>query len=248
MPDHIHDSELISIDEISFRYATRRRFSAYLVVVTCDTNGQIVTYTTPQTYPVLHRPAAGKPAKLEFGFDGFPIHSSTTKVPDLVRYDVFMVRDRKAARKAGDILKEIGSSKALQAATKVAETALLAATGPAGPIVAAVAAAIGPVLELVGGILEKVEDKVIESCSGSKVFDAATLAKDELTETIVSSTGNIATKVDIMLFDSHKDIDDVDDLRGGVVVFGREDLERIDAKLEGLGRQARKVGALGLML
>lgn len=222
MPETIHDSALISIDKITFRYTTRHRFSAYLVVVTSDTKGRIAVHETPLTYPVLHRPYKDRPAVIDFGFDGFPIYSSVGDVPELTRFDVFLVRDRRAARRAGEILKKVGESDALKAAVGIAKVALTAASGGTGAVIAAVASGIAPVVGLVGDIIADAQDVVVESYSGSKIFDATTLAKEALSETLVSATGNIETAVDIMLFDSRHDLDAIEELKHVDVKIGRE--------------------------
>jgi len=103
----------------------------------------------------------------------------------------------------------------------VAKVALTVATGGTGAVVAAVATAIGPVIKLIGELLEQTQDRVLEAYAGSQVFDHATLNKTELSETIVSSTGNIEAEIDIMLFDSHVDQEDLRDLARSVVKLGR---------------------------
>ncbi len=221
MPNSSHDSAIVTLDKIKFRYATRRRFDAYLIVVSSDTLGRVNVYESPLTYPILHRPALNKPATLDFPGTGFIIHTSIGKVPDVVRYDVFLVRDRRTVRRAGEILQRLSDSPALQAVVNVAKVALTVATGGTGAVVAAVATAIGPVIKLIGELLEQTQDRVLEAYAGSQVFDHATLNKTELSETIVSSTGNIEAEIDIMLFDSHVDQEDLRDLARSVVKLGR---------------------------
>ncbi len=223
MADTIHDSALISIDTLTFKYAHRRRFGAYLVVVTSDTLGRVTAHTTPLTYPVLHRPRGGRPAVIDFGFDGFPIYSSVGKVPDLVRFDVLLVRDRRSVRNAGELLEKIASSDALKAALVVAKVALVAASAGTAAIGAAVSSAMAPVLGLVGEIIAETEDKVIERFSGSKIFDAAVLAKDEISDTVLSPTGNLETVVDIMLFDSRREVEVIEELENVEVKLDRDD-------------------------
>lgn len=199
-----HDSVLISIDWISFRYFFRRNIRAYLLVITADTNGTVAVYESPEVYSILHRPIRDMPATIDFGFDGFVIYSSTGNVPDLVRFDVFVVKDRSKGRKVGALRKMLDDSSDLGAALDDAKKAVAAASG--GQAATSVASAVTPVLDLVGGMVEKMDDKVIEAYSGSKIFDVSMVEREEdepkkqLGQSIVSPTGNIETKVDITLF------------------------------------------------
>ncbi len=202
-----YDSVLISIDWISFRYLFRRGFRAYILVVTADTNGTIGIYESPESYNVLHRPMRDKPATIDFGFDGFVIYSSAGAVPDLVRFDVFVVKEKsKGGRRAGAVREAVRSSADRQAKLDAAEAAL-ASAGSDGGRAAEVAAAVSPVLEMVGGVVETMSDEVIEAYSGSKIFDGPIVLRREaetsrqINQAVVSPTGNIETKVDITLFE-----------------------------------------------
>ncbi|MEM7152865.1 MAG: hypothetical protein AAF799_08480 [Myxococcota bacterium] len=204
-----HDSVLISIDWISFRYFFRRNFRAYLLVITADTNGNLEVYESPEIYSILHRPIRDKPATIDFGFDGFVIYSSTGNVPDLVRFDVFVVKDRSKGRKVGALRQMLRDSSDFESALATAKDAVGSSSN--GAAASSVATAVTPVLDLVGGMVERMDDKVIEAYSGSKIFDVAMVrwSEDEprkrLDQSIVSPTGNIETKVDITLFQRQSD-------------------------------------------
>ncbi|MEM7152866.1 MAG: hypothetical protein AAF799_08485 [Myxococcota bacterium] len=201
-----NDSVLISIDRIDFFYRLWRRFQAYFVVVSCDTNGTIYICESPQTYPLLHRPVRNKPGRIDFGFDGYPIYVSVGAVPSLVKYEVFVVRDRSRAREAGILLNEVGASGLLDSTIGNVKTALTAAGSAAGAAIGtAVEAAIGPVTQAVGATIASMGDKVVASCSGSKIFDARTMALSELTTKAESEGGNVITELDILLFDRRDD-------------------------------------------
>ena len=202
----VNDSVLISIDRIDFSYSFWRRFQAYFVVVSCDTNGKIYISESPQTYPLLHRPIRNKPGRIDFGFDGYPIYVSVGAVPSLVKYEVFVVRDRSRARETGVLLNEVGNSGLLDSTIGGVKSALTAAGSVAGAAIGgAVEAAIGPVTQIVGATIAGMGDKVVAACSGSKIFDARTLAQNELTATADSEGGNVTTELDILLFDRRDD-------------------------------------------
>lgn len=209
MTDTTNDSVLLSIDRIDFSYATWRRFQAYFVVVSCDTNGKIYICESTKTFPILHRPLRGKPGRIDFGFDGYPIYVSVGAVPSMVKYEVFVVRDRSRARQAGMIINEVGSSGMVSSTIGDVKGALRAAGmlagGAAGVISSAVGAAIEPVTQVVGAIVANVGDKVVASCSGSKIFDARTMAQSEISVTSESMGGKVATELDILLFDRRDD-------------------------------------------
>lgn len=200
-----YDSVLIGIDWISFRYFFRRQFRAYLVVVSADTNGTIGIYESPEVYSVLHRPMRDKPATIDFGFDGFVIYSSAGVVPDLVRFDVFVVKDKSEGRRVGALMEMIRGSQQLEATVASARSAMASASAD-GSVAASVATAVTPVLDLVGGLVENMDNEVIEAYSGSKIFDGPMVSKAEgelrkkIHQAVISPTGNIQTKVDITLF------------------------------------------------
>lgn len=232
-----HDSAMISIDKIKLLYPTRRRFNAYVVVVTSDTNGTVDVYESPLNYPVLHRPASDRPATIDFAGTGFPVHVSVGNVPTLVRYDVFLVRDRKAVRRAGEILQTISNSDGLSSTIEVAKAALLAAAGgPTTLLMTAVAAAVAPVLKLIGEILESTPDRVLEACAGSQLFTPAFMQTAGTLEALQSPTNNIETTVEVTIFDSQRNEGDeeLEELRSLIVEPTREhDVGMTASRVEG---------------
>ncbi len=201
-----NDSVLVSIDRIDFAYTTWRSFQAYFVVVACDTNGKIFISESPKSYPILHRPLRQKPGRIDFGFDGYPIYVSVGAVPSLVKYEVYVVHDRKRLRDAGLVINQVGTSGLITQTIGDIKGALTAAGGiAAAAIGGAVQAAIEPVTQVVGAVIANLGDKVLASCSGSKIFDAQTMAQHELSVTSESDGGKVVAELDLLLFDRRDD-------------------------------------------
>ena len=207
-----NDAMIVAIDQIRFTYMKSKRMAVYAVAITADNTGKVMVTEPPSCSRIWHRPKKGKPAVWDFAGDGYAIYQKTGGLPDFVVSHLLIVRDKSGKREAGAIIKEIGKSDAAKQTIDLAGTALTGIT--IGGLSAATAlGALLPVANLVGEIIAKKKDKVLQTISGSMYLDDDRKQLDELTDTVTAPDNNMEVEVDAFLFDAAADTDTEADTR-----------------------------------
>lgn len=199
-----NDAMIVAIDQIRFTYPRGKRMAVYAVAITADNTGKVMVTEPPSSSRIWHRPKIGKPAVWDFAGDGYAIYQKTGGLPDFVVSHLLIVRDKSGKREAGAVIKEIGKSDAAKNAIKEAGTALSGIT--IGGLSAATAlGALLPVVSLVGEIVARKKDKVLQTLSGSMFLDEDRKKLHELTDTLTAPDNNMELDVDAFLFDAAAD-------------------------------------------
>jgi hypothetical protein len=87
-------------------------------------------------------------------------------------------------------------------------------TGPSGLAAASALSLLLPIAGLVGEIIAKKKDVVMQTISGSMFLDAHRKAQDGFSQTIKSPDNNMEVEADVFMFDADTDIESVADTRG----------------------------------
>lgn len=198
-----NDAMLLAVDQLKFSWPTFRRFKAYLVGVAADNKGNIQITEYPGKHQVIHRPNVGKSHVWDFGFDGYMLYNKTGGLPDIVAYSLLIVRDRGAARRAGEVINRLlDKHKDKLAALKTAASGNTAA--------AITLAVLNPALAIVGDVLSGMKDKVLDTMQGAKHFTTSDKAKAEIAD---RTNGTICTaEFQFNLFDADEDDDSFVDI------------------------------------
>lgn len=217
-----NDAMIVTIDAIDFLWPRAKKMHIYAVGITADNRGKVLVTEPPSSTSIKHVPKAGRPARWDFAGDGYPIYQRFGGLPDIVVAHLLVVRSRQKARRAGEIVKEVAASNAAKSAIETASGALqktrgaLAATSALGLIL--------PVAELVGEIIAKKKDKIIQTISGSMFLDADRKAQDTFTQKVRAPDGNMEIETDVFLFDAATDEDGVADTQDAETRLAAEGL------------------------
>lgn len=197
-----YDAAVITVDDVVFSMRRRMNGYGYALAMAADNTGHIFISEFPERRKIRHRPRLGRKARWDFAFDGFSIYQKTGGLPDIVVFWLMIVKDRKAARKAGEVLTLIASDSDFEAVTKAASVALKGSA-----VGTLITEAVGPVLNLIGKHLKKVDDRLIDSIGGTVIVDSE-LRKAGEEEDTVKGTG-FKADFEIALFDAQIDGDSV---------------------------------------
>lgn len=159
------NSLTLTIDNIRFKWPTRRVMYAYAVATAVDNFGRVHVFESAGRKRLVHRPLKGRPAVWDSGHDGLLAYQSVGQVPAVLAYAITLVRDRGQARQAGEILRRFRDDedfKRLQQQLSVASAASWPASVALG--------FLGPVTGIVGTILASLQDTTIDTVFGSKTF------------------------------------------------------------------------------
>jgi hypothetical protein len=201
-----NDAMIVGIDEIRFTYPKAKKMRVYAVGIAADNTGKVLVTEPPASAHIRHRPKIGRPAVWDFGGDGYMVYQKTGGLADLIAAHLLIVRDRSATRRAGDIVKAVSESDAANKAMKVASQSLNGLS-IGGMAAANAVSMVLPLAGIVGDIISKKKDKVLQTISGSLFLDEERKALDELSEKITAPDGNMEVFVDAFLFDADIDED-----------------------------------------
>jgi hypothetical protein len=175
-----NDAILLGVDQIKFTWPTFHRFKAYLIGVAADNRGNIQISEYPGKHQVIHRPKLGRPHVWDFGFDGYMIYNKTGGLPDIVAYSLLIVRDRGPERRTGEAIARMldqhqGTLTKLKAAA-------------AGSVPGAIALnVLVPALQIVGDVLANMQDKVLDTMQGAKMFAHSERDEDEISDRVTGA-------------------------------------------------------------
>lgn len=159
------NAAVLTVDQLKFTWKGPRMFYAYAIAVAADNTGHVYISEFPEAKKIKHRPILGDSDAWDFAFDGFSVYQKTGKLPSTMCFHFLLVRDNGSKRKAGAFLKDLQNDPDF-AATLAAVQAAVPAAAPVGLI----ASALGPVLGLVGKVLERQNDRVVDSVPGTIAF------------------------------------------------------------------------------
>jgi hypothetical protein len=189
------DAVILSLERLEFTWSTAHTLRGYLIGVAADSFGSVQVVEVPSSTFIKHRPLLGRPFVWPLAFEGFMFYQRTGGLPDFVSFSLMIVRDREAARRAGDVMERLGKDpdfgKLLGTASKLA-----AGAGGAGVAVSAVADLGKQAVGLIGRQLADAQDKLLDTLDGSMIFDAATKTKTEI-------AGNVQGAIAKATFDFH---------------------------------------------
>ena len=192
------DAMLISIDKIQFRSPKgfpKRRY--YAVGIAADNVGQVIVSEPPGSALIRHRPGKESPGIWDFPLDGLSVYHRTGGLPDIVVGHLLIIRDRSRVRAKGETIHDIkNSSTSKDVIGKAAK--LLKNGNPALGLVGSV----GPVLGLVGELLAKKNDQVIDTFTWSLRVTAERVERGELTEVVMAPSGDLQVEIDVFFFDA----------------------------------------------
>jgi hypothetical protein len=208
-----NDAMIIAIDRIRFTWPRAKKMRVYAVGIAADNRGKVLVTEPPSSASIRHMPKAGRPAEWDFAGDGYPIYQRTGGLADIIVAHLLVVRDRSALRRAGEIVGAVAASEAAKSTIRSASDAL-ARTGPGGFAAASALSLLLPVAGLVGEIIDKKKDTVLQTISGSMFLDADRKAQDGFSQTIKSPDSNMEVEADVFMFDADTDIEGVADTRG----------------------------------
>jgi hypothetical protein len=204
-----NDAIILSLDTLKFRWTTARTMRAYLIGVAADNLGTLQVTEALTSTRIKHRPNIGRPFEWPLGFDGHILYQRTGGLPDIVRYSLVMVRDRFAARRAGQILQKIAADEQFKKVVASAE-ALATAAGPAGVALGLLA----PVMSIIGNVLKDAKDSVLDTIDGGIHFDPQDKKREEISDTVRSAIAE--ANFDFHLFDADVDKDSAAHIKGSM--------------------------------
>ncbi|MGH1345839.1 MAG: hypothetical protein ACRBN8_30020 [Nannocystales bacterium] len=217
-----NDAITLSLDTLNFHWRAARTMKAYLIGISADNLGtlQVTEALTPTR--VKHRPNLGRPFSWPLGHDGFVFYQRTGGLPDIVKYSLIVVRDRRAARQAGEILKKIAADEDFK---KIIQSAATLASGPAGTGATVALGLLAPVMNIVGKSLKDAKDKVLDTIDGGIHLGPQAKRETEISDTVSSAIAR--AELDFHLFDAEQDTDSaayirgsLDSLRAGGLMIG----------------------------
>lgn len=203
-----NDAMLVTLDRIRFNWPRSKKMRVYAVGIAADNRGKVLVTEPPGTAQIRHLPRKGRPSQWDFAGDGYPIYQRTGGLPDIVVAHLLIVRDRRGARRAGEIIRAVLGDKQAQSAIGTASAALKKA-GKGGLAAATALGALIPVAELVGRLISKKRDKILQTISGSMYLDADRKKQDSFSQTTRSPDNNMEVEVDVFLFDASADKDSI---------------------------------------
>jgi hypothetical protein len=204
-----NDAMIIAVDRVRFTWQKSKKMRLYAVGIAADNRGKVLVTEPPASVEIRHLPKAGRPAEWDFGGDGYPIYQRTGGIADIVAAHLLLVRSRAGARRAGEVVEAVAGSAEAESAMDVASNALKKAKG--GLAAASALSVLLPIAGLIGGIIKKKKDEVLQTISGSMFFDAERKAQDSFSQVIRSPDSNMEVEADVFLFDAEDDEDSVAD-------------------------------------
>lgn len=212
-----NDAILLTVDQLHFKWPTFKRFRAYLVGVAADNLGNVQVTEYPGSHRIIHRPLKDRPHVWDMGHDGYMLYNTTGGLPDIVAYSLMLVRDRGTARNVGEI---IGSVKQHHHD----DIAQLRAIASSLPVAAVGAQVVGPAVNIVGGVLANLRDKVLDTVQGAKFFGPDEKAMSVIDDRVSGSLCDATFEFN--LFDAEQDEDTQAD-----ITASKKQLERANAML-----------------
>jgi hypothetical protein len=203
-----NNAMIIAIDRIRFLWPRSKKMRLYAVGIAADNRGKVVVTEPPSTAEIRHVPRKGRPSEWDFAGDGYSIYQRTGGLPDIVVAHLLVVRDRSGVRKSGEIVKALSGSAAAKSAISKASTALKNA-GSGGLAAASALSAVLPVAEVVGSIISKKKDQILQTISGSMFLDKQRKKQDSFSQTVKSPDNNMEVEADVFLFDAAADKDSI---------------------------------------
>jgi hypothetical protein len=204
-----NDAMIIAIDRIRFAWPKSKKMRLYAVGIVADNRGKVLVTEPPGTADIRHVPKAGRPAEWDFGGDGYMIYQRTGGLADIIAAHLLVVRSRAKLRRAGEIIQAVAGD---SDAKSVIDTASKALKGAKGALAAQTALSVLlPIANVVGRIISKKKDSVLQTISGSMFLDPERKAQDSFTQTIKSPDSNMEIETDVFLFDGDDDEDSVAD-------------------------------------
>jgi hypothetical protein len=207
-----NDAMIVAVDRIRFTYPRSKKMRVYAVGIAADNRGKVLVTEPPGSAHIRHRPKIGKPAVWDFGGDGYPIYQRTGGLADIIVAHLLIVRDRSKTRKAGEIVRAVGDSDSAKQAIKSASQAL-GELSPGGLGAASALSLVLPVAHLVGEIISKKKDKILQTISGSLFLDKTRKELTELSQTIKAPDDNMEVETDVFLFDGRAEEDTIADTK-----------------------------------
>ena len=204
-----NDAIILSLDTLKFRWTAARTMRAYLIGVAADNLGTVQVTEALTSTRIKHRPNLGRPFSWPLGFDGQIIYQRTGGLPDIVRYSLVVVRDRFAVRRAGEILSKIANNAEFKRIVAAAQ-GLAAGTAAAGVALGVLA----PIMNVIGTVLEDVNDRVLDTIDGGMHFDVQDKKKAEHSDTVRSSIAD--AEFDFHLFDADIDRESAAHIKGSM--------------------------------
>jgi len=201
-----NDAMVLNVEKVTFHYNVFKKMRVYAVAISADNIGKVLLTEPPSSAVMHHRPRIGKPAVWDFGFDGYPIYQRTGGLAELVVFHLMIIRQKEAARRAGEIIKRVAGSEAVSGLVSSAKERLHT-TGVGGLAAPVALGALLPIAELVGDILESTPDKVIQTISGSMFFDEQRKAESNFEDQVKSPDSNMTTDLEFSLYDAASDED-----------------------------------------
>lgn len=201
-----NDAMLLAVDMIRFTYPRRKRMRVYAVGIAADNKGKVMVTEPPSSAMVRHRPKLGKPAIWDFGGDGYSLYHRTGGLADIIVAHLLIVRDRSGTRQAGGIVREVSESDAAKSTIKKISSTI-ADVAVSGMATASALGLVLPIVTLVGNLVGKKNDKILQTISGSLFLDEQRRQEDEFSQTIISPDNNIEVEADVFLFDGVEDED-----------------------------------------
>lgn len=199
---------MVSVDRIRFTWQRSKKMRVYAVGIAADNKGKVIVTEPPGSASVRHLPARNRPSEWDFFGDGYPIYQRTGGLPDIIVAHLLIVRDRRRARRTGEIIQAITGDETAQGVIADASSVLKKA-GKGGLAAASALGALLPVAQVAGKIISKKRDKVLQTISGSMFLDSERKKQDSFSQTAVSPDNNMEVEVDVFLFDASADKDSI---------------------------------------
>ena len=208
-----NDAISISVDKIKFKWPGGKKMRVYAVAVVADNLGKVMITEPRASKPIRHRPKQGQPAVWDFVGDGYDVYHRLGGLPDFIKGSLMIIRDHAATRKAGEIVQAIRADNSAKSLIDAA-AAKVPIVGPMG--------VIGVAIDVIGSILSKKKDKVIEVVDGSLRLTPERREMNELTEIYQGSDMDI--ELDAMLWDAAADDDSTADVSAAIAGLDAEGL------------------------
>lgn len=203
-----NNAMIVSVDRIRFLWRRSKKMRVYAVGIAADNKGKVIVTEPPGSASIRHMPKRDRPSEWDFFGDGYPIYQRTGGLADIIVAHLLIVRDRRRVRESGEIIQAIsGDDDALEVISDA--SSVLKKAGRGGLAAASALGALVPVAELVGKLISRKKDKVIQTISGSMFLDAERKKEDSFSQTAVSPDNNMEVEVDVFLFDAGADKDSI---------------------------------------
>lgn len=217
-----NDAMIITVDRIRFLWPRSKKMRLYAVGIAADNRGKVLVTEPPSSVSIRHVPKANRPAEWDFAGDGYPIYQRTGGLPDIIAAHLLIVRSRAKGRRAGEIVQAVAGSSEAQSVIGEASKALKKAKG--GLAAASALSLLLPIAQLVGNMIAKKKDSVLQTISGSMFLDAARKAQDHFSQTTRSPDNNMEVEADVFLFDGDDDADSVADTKNAETQLNADNL------------------------